>query len=135
MIYTQATWPSVTWPNFTFTEVKCSHTGLCDVDEEFMDLLQQVRLTYGKPMRVNSFYRHPTHPVEAAKTAPGAHTTGKAVDIGVGRGQAYVLLRLGIRHFDGVGIKQHGEGRFLHFDNVTPDDIPHIIRPTVWSYK
>ena len=99
-----------------------------------MDLLQELRLTYGKPMHVTSLYRHPTHPVEAKKDKPGTHTTGKAVDIAVGRGQAMQLIRIALPHVTGLGVKQHGKQRFLHFD-VLQDELEHVTRPMIWSYR
>jgi len=136
MIYTQATWPGVRWPNFTFSEAKCSHTGDCDVDPNFMDSVQALRDLYGKPMKVTSLYRSPSHPVEEKKEFPGTHTMGKAIDIGVGRGRAYRLLELALSEgFTGIGIKQHGSSRFLHLDMVQPGEAHHITRENLWSYQ
>jgi len=33
----------------------------------------------------------------------------------------------------GLGVKQHGDSRFIHLDTL--DSEPHRPRPTVWSYK
>jgi len=118
---------------FTTEEMACSHTGLEKMDSEFMSLLTELRVAYAKPMVVTSAYRDPTHPIEAKKKTPGAHATGKAVDIAVDRGDAWELLHLAMAMgFTGIGVQQKGGGRFLHLDTCTKDD--GMMRPTVWSY-
>lgn len=135
MIYTPDTWPT-DWPNFSWNEMKCSHTGICDLGEDMMCSLQDLRDTYGKPLKVTSGYRHPTHPVETRKALPGSHTTGKAVDLAVSRREAHEVLRLALwGGWTGIGIKQHGEGRFLHLDILEPGEVGHITRPALWSYS
>jgi uncharacterized protein YcbK (DUF882 family) len=83
-------------------------------------------------MTVTSGYRHPTHPIEAAKAAPGAHSTGRAVDIAVQGADAVRLIALAIAEgFTGIGVQQKGSGRFIHLDDLPSGAFP---RPTVWSY-
>lgn len=117
------------YPNFSRIEFACSHTGECDMDAEFMDALQELRNQFG-PMRITSGYRSPEHPFEARKSKPGTHSSGKAADIAVSRGDAVKLLRLAIMdgRFTGFGIQQKGEKRFIHLDSTTTN------RPTIWSY-
>ena len=67
--------------HFSKNELECSYTRDCFMDSSFLDILEEVRGRYGKPMRLSSAYRSPDHPVEAKKEKPGMHTTGKAVDI------------------------------------------------------
>lgn len=126
------------YPNFSRSEFACQHCGRAEMDEDFMWRLQDLREAYGKPMRVTSGYRCPQHPIESGKKSLGAHTTGRAVDIGVTRGDAYSLLRLAIRMgFTGIGVQQKGEGRFLHLDDITAKedfDGKKFPRPTIWSY-
>ena len=106
------------------------------MDEDFMRQLDLLRDAFG-PLVVTSGYRCPEHPLEVAKARPGAHATGKAVDIAVKREEAYRLLQIVFRsdvfrsdwNFTGVGINQKGSGRFIHLDTVSEG-----IRPTVWSY-
>lgn len=98
-----------------------------------MDMLTKLRVAYAKPMRVTSAYRHPTHPIEAKKPKGGTHTTGRAVDIAVDRGEAYELLGLALEiGFTGIGVQQKGNGRFLHLDNLESES--GFVRPTIWSY-
>ena len=97
---------------------------------EFMAKLQKLRETYGAPMKVTSGYRCPQHPIEAKKSAPGAHASGLACDIGVQGEEAHRLLGLALEAgFTGIGVQQKGAGRFLHLDTLESD-----LRPTVWSY-
>ena len=132
------TWES---PYFSKEEMRCQHTGLDGMDAEFMSQLTELRAAYAKPMVVTSAYRHPTHPIEAKKVEKhglgkgGSHTTGRAVDIAVDRGDAWELLHLALAMgFTGIGVQQKGNGRFLHIDNIQPDEFERFLRPTVWSY-
>ncbi len=122
------------YPNFTKEEFDCKHTGLNEMKPEFMDMLQKVRTAYGKPMIITSGYRDKTHPIEANKSRPGAHSTGQAADISVDRTNAYEVLKLALEiGFTGIGIQQKDSGRFLHLDNIEPDT-KDFLRPTIWSY-
>lgn len=117
------------YPNFAESELACKHTGKTGVTSGFMDKLQALRTAYGKPMKINSGFRHPTHPLEARKSTPGAHASGQAVDIAVGPGEdAYELVRLALVHgFTGIGVSQRaGQPRFVHLDTLP--------RKAVWSY-
>ena len=120
------------WPNFAESEFTCSHTGGCRMQAGFMDRLQRLRTMYGKPMRVTSGYRDPSHPIEIKKSRPGAHSSGRAVDIAVRGEDALRLIQLAIQcGFTGIGVQQKGEGRFIHLDDLSGPDWP---RPTIWSY-
>lgn len=114
---------------FTESEFACKHCGKCEMDQKFVDRLNKLRKAYGAPLKVSSGYRCTEHPVEARKgsAAPGMHTTGKAVDFAVERGDAYRLLMLALEMgFTGIGVQQKGAGRFIHLDDRDS--------PTVWSY-
>ena len=123
------------YDNFEKREFDCKRTGRNNMQHEFMVGLQQLRHEYGLPIVVNSGYRDPTHPVEAAKKlGPGVHTLGIAADIAVDRGNAYRLIYLAIKiGFTGIGVKQHGVVRFIHLDMA--ESTPYRIRPTIWSYR
>ena len=118
---------------FKESEFVCSHTGNVAMQQPFLDQLNVLRETYGKPLRITSGYRDPTHPIEAKKKTPGAHTTGQAVDLAVARGDAYNLLVIALNMgFTGMGIAQKGTGRFIHLDTLTTSSTHP--RPTIWSY-
>ena len=111
-------------------ELVCSHCGAEGIDMDFMQVIDEMRHTAGFAFPVTSAYRCPNHPAEAAKSAPGAHTTGLAIDIGVSRGRAFRVIELalsaGIKR---IGINQKGNGRFIHLDMC--DD---RLTPTIWTY-
>jgi zinc D-Ala-D-Ala carboxypeptidase len=122
------------WKYFTEDEVKCKHTGLCHMDDDFMTKLDIIREEVGVPFIVTSGYRDKTHPIEAKKTTPGAHASGKAVDILIRGKDALKLIEVALKHgITGLGVKQQGDSRFIHLDTL--DSEPHRPRPTVWSYK
>ncbi len=118
------------YPNFSESELRCSETGECRMQANFMQKLQALREAYGKPMAITSGYRAPQHSVEASKSAPGTHTRGLAVDIAVSGQDCYDLMKLAMEHgFTGIGVAQRGSGRFLHIDTYKGGP-----RPNVWSY-
>ena len=118
------------YPNFAESEFRCSETGECKMQADFMRRLQALREEYGKPMPVTSGYRSPQHSIEASKSAPGVHTRGIACDVAVSGREAYELLSLAPKHgFTGIGVAQKGSGRFLHLDTFKGGP-----RPNVWSY-
>lgn len=117
------------YPNFSEAEFRCKHTGDCFMHPEFLRKLQEVRYLFGKPMPVSSGYRAPSHPIEAEKSAPGEHTTGRAADIIVRGPDALRLIRLAIdAGFTRVGVNQKGDKRFIHLGD-SPD-----FPPGIWSY-
>lgn len=120
------------YPNFSASEFDCKHTGRNEMQPDFMAKLQKLRGLFGKPMVITSGYRDPSHPVEAKKDQPGAHSLGVAADIAVEREDAYKLLMLAFRvGFTGIGIQQKGTSRFIHLDCASEGRFP---RPTIWSY-
>lgn len=119
---------------FSRDELKCKHTGECEMDPDFMYKLDQLREFYGKPIYLSSAYRDISHPIEKAKAKPGSHTFGKAADIECARQEAHELLRviMDMGVFTGIGVQQKGSGRFIHIDTLTIDE--GFPRPTIWSY-
>lgn len=119
---------------FTEDEMRCQcGCGQAKMDHEFMQWLDALRDCYGSPIIISSGYRCKDHPIEAVKTKPGAHTTGKAADIGVDRTDAMQITKIALElGFTGVGIQQKGTGRFIHLDRCTAED--GFPRPTMWSY-
>ena len=118
------------YSNFSEKEFACTFTGRCFMNEYFMDKLQELRTAYGRPLIITSGFRDPKHPVEDAKSKPGVHTRGLAVDIACDGQEAYKILKLAINlGFKGIGIRQKGKGRFLHLDTYEQDP-----RPNIWSY-
>ena len=124
-------------PHFSQAEMTCRGTGKCEMDEEFMELLERIRMEYGKGMIVTSGFRAPrynqTISPKTGKTGP--HTTGRAADILVAGPDAYALMQIAQSlGATGIGISQRGDHakRFIHIDNLGADYAGP--RPFVWSY-
>lgn len=115
---------------FSHDELACQHCGEYHFDGEFLALLNNIREVYGKPMVVNSGYRCPEHPLERTKTATGAHSLGKAVDIRCSGADALELIKIAqMMGIQRIGVNQKGSTRFIHLDNA--NELPS---PAIWSY-
>lgn len=115
---------------FSEKELSCKHCGGYVFDEDFLDTLNSIRTACGFPLPVSSGYRCIYHPIEAEKPEPGAHCTGKAVDILVSGEKALTLIEYALAHgIKRIGINQKGNARFIHLDAA--DDFPS---PAIWSY-
>ena len=131
----QAMWHR--YPNFSKREFDCKATGNNEMDHDFMERLQKLRSAVGRPMRISSGYRDPSHPIEARKVIPGAHSTGKACDIACLGVDAYQIVALAHQFgFTGIGVQQKGDERFIHLDTLTPSEASElgVNRPWIWSY-
>lgn len=122
-------------PYFKRDEFACRHTGACNMTPEFMDKLLELRKVYGRPMTINSGYRHPTHPVEIAKARKGIlgeHSMGCAADIACSGGDTYDLIKYAIMlGFTRIGVSQRaGVGRYVHL-GIGGEGLP---APRIWSY-
>ena len=91
------------WKYFTEDELKCRHTGECNMDDDFMKVLEAIREECGFGFVITSAYRSPEHPIEAKKSRPGAHASGKAVDILVHMEQAFKVVEVALKH--GIKLK------------------------------
>lgn len=118
------------FPNFSREEFRCKHTGHEGMKEEFLEVLQNIRDDYGKPMRVTSGFRHPTHPVEARKQrSDGEHTRGMCADIACTSSRdRYELIVLALKHgINRIGIAKN----FVHLGMGGPGLPPRVI----WEYQ
>ena len=104
----------------------CCHR--CDLDHDFMIALDALREAVGFPLRINSGYR--CQQWDRQVGGAGVHPQGIAVDIPVAGEQAYNLVGAAmVMGFTGIGVRQHGLGRFVHLDMLDADH-----RPRIWSY-
>ena len=123
---------------FSDEEIRCSHchelpTG--DDFEDFLRLMNTLRELCGFPLVINSWFRCKDHPIEAAKpNGPGAHSTGLAADVRVRGGKAFRVIEesFNVGGFNGIGVNQKGDTRFIHLDSVSGK--PDAPRPWIWSY-
>ena len=119
-------WDPTLTPSFSVDEMRCKHTGRVDMDGDFMVMLQALRDRVGA-IKVNSGFRAPEHPIEAAKDSPGAHAYGLAADIRPLESGMYETLKAAFEiGFVGIAF----EGEFIHVDAGHP----HKHRPASWSY-
>ena len=124
------------YKNFSKAEFNCKHTGKNEMKPEFMELLQKLREEVGIPFVISSGFRDVTHPVEARKSAPGAHSKGIACDIQVmdGSTAGMLILHALILGFKGIGVAQDNRrnrtSRFIHLDIMDRG----VDYPVFWSY-
>jgi len=121
-------------PHFTTAELQCKcGCGMLPA-QDFMAKVETLRVRVGFPLPVTSAARCPKHNRAVSGTGDdGPHTTGRAIDFGISRQQAYIVMREALEMgFTGMGFQQKGNGRFLHLDDL--QDAPGQPRPTVWSY-
>jgi uncharacterized protein YcbK (DUF882 family) len=114
--------------HFKAAELRCRHCGREGVRRELLDVLEALRAKAG-PLKVNSAYRCPQHPVEARKPKPGFHARGLAADL--------VPLEMPLRAFydvvraepriKGIGV-DHGAG-YIHVD------VREVAAPVLWVYR
>lgn len=125
---------------FTDDELKCKCNNCKDknnanmMNDDFMQMMDNLREKCNFGLIVSSAYRCKLHNADVSSTGlNGPHTTGRAIDILIGRKNAYIVLKNALElGFTGIGIKQTGDTRFIHLDNLTQyDGFP---RPTLWSY-
>ena len=117
------------FPSFSEAELRCKHTGKCEMKPDFMRVLQAIRNEYGKPMTITSGYRHWTHPVEARKGhTTGEHTRGTCVDIACADGRTrFELVQIALKH----GITRIGIAKtFVHL-GIGGAGLP---APVIWDY-
>ena len=122
------------WPNFTKSELVCSHTGRENPNtlefSELMDDIQALREWADVPFNVTSAYRDPTHPIEARKQYLGMHTLA-AIDFQVPVEDCHRIVKKAFEMgFTGIGINLKGDSnkRFIHLDKRPRE------RARIWSY-
>lgn len=136
MIITHEKWDHNRWPNFGPGEFACTHTQKLQMEDFFLDFVQNIRNDLDGPLVISSGFRDATHPVEAGKERPGTgtHCLGIACDVVCEGGNALRILNHAYLNLvQGVGVQQAGKGRFLHLDLARPDT--NRPRPHLWSYR
>ena len=110
--------------NFKVKEFACHGTGCCDtvtIDTALVDILQNIRDHFGKPVNVNSGYRCAVHNKNVGGTSGSYHTKGKAADITV----VDVAPAEVAKYAESIGVKGIGlyetaaDGFFVHVDTRT----------------
>lgn len=115
------------WPHFTAKELACRCGCDAKMHPEFMETLERVRVCYGSPMVINSAVRCFDYNAKVGGAVESMHLKGRAVDVSISGADALDLIEAALAcGINGVGVKQHGQGRFLHLDDRA--------KPTIWSY-
>lgn len=117
------------YPNFKKSEFDCKATGENNMQHEFMEKLQKVRVEFGKPMKITSGFRSVKHPVEAKKThSNGEHTQGMCADVFCDNGaDRFRLIQIALKH----GITRIGiADSFLHL-GIGGKGLPNNV---IWHY-
>ena len=126
--------------NFSSDEMRCHcGCGSDDMDQDFMEILQNIREDMNRPLKISSGVRCANHNSQVSSTgSTGPHvpiTNGTmASDILIAGADALRLIDIARKHgISGVGISQRGNHakRFIHIDTLSDDKHP---RPTMWSY-
>ena len=111
---------------FKREEFNCTHTGNNEMDDTFLEKLDELREACGFPFVITSGYRDPSHPNEVNKENPGTPSEGIACDIRVKNGGE----RMNIVHqalkldFGGIGVAK----TFVHVDT-------RETTPVMWTYS
>lgn len=113
---------------FKREEFACKHCGACEMDHEFMMMLDAARDEAGVPFSINSGYRCDTYDAELG--GKGNHNQGKAADIAVisSRNRFKILAALLDTGFDRIGLGK----TFIHVDNL--DEAADKPTEVVWLY-
>lgn len=123
------------YPNFKYDELKCKHTGECNMHPDMMHILQSIRDELEKPIFISSGFRSSRHPLEQEKNKPGEHVYGMAVDIICHGAMAFEIIRLALgRNVKRIGVHQKGRHgcRFVHLGiaNRFSLEFPE----SIWTY-
>ena len=119
--------------NFSKSEMACRcGSGIYEMDEEFMRMLQELSNEMNGPLRFTSARKCDCHndAVFTAKNEKnGVHTLGQASDILIFGERAMLLFEKARQMgFIGIGLSQRGDHakRFVHLDTKP--------RKAFWSY-
>jgi len=111
--------------HFNLKEFNCTHTGKNEMNEVFLQRLDELREVCGIPFKITSGYRDKSHPAEVNKEKGGTHTKGIAADIYAPDG---ISKRTIIKYALDLGFRGIGVGKeFIHLD-------VRESYPVVWGY-
>ena len=118
--------------NFSQDECSCHcGCGLWKMNAGFMRKVQKLRDICGFALPINSGIRCESHNLAIKGHPTSAHLTGEGIDIRVDREKARIVIKNAIElGFEGVGIAQQGEGRFVHLDDKKRKN-----GKAVWTYS
>jgi uncharacterized protein YcbK (DUF882 family) len=118
------------YPNFSKKEFDCTHSGKNEMQDEFMQLLQELREELNFPLVITSGYRDKTHPIEARKThSNGEHTQGMCCDVRcLDGGTRFKIIKKALElGFTRIGVAK----TFLHL-GLGGKNLPNYV---IWDYQ
>ena len=99
-----------TYDEFDSPDRKGTGYNMCDT---IIEMLDQVREEYGKPIRISSGYRTEEANLKVGGVKNSSHLKGLAVDVKVKNSkERYELLNILTKYFYRIGIGQN----FIHID-------------------
>ena len=116
----------MTLKHFTREEFDCQVSGANNMEQAFLEKLDELRAHCGFPFVISSGYRHPTlHPIERKKDVPGTHAQGIAADIKItNAADRFSLVNNAVKlGFTGIGVASD----FIHVDT-------RGTTPVIWTY-
>ena len=110
--------------NFKASEFLCKGSGCCSdgkIDEKLVEILQQIRDHFGKPVHISSAYRCATWNKQVGGVSGSYHLYGQAADIKVEDTAPAEVARyaesIGVL---GIGLYEtDADGHFVHVDTRT----------------
>lgn len=117
-------WNKKVSAHFSVYEFACSDkSDTVLIDSELIEVLEQVRTHFGKPVKINSAYRTPAYNISIGGSSKSQHCLGLAADIRIAgvdpiqialyvASLPYFVNRGGIGYYSRVGLKDG----FVHVD-------------------
>ncbi|WP_347267881.1 D-Ala-D-Ala carboxypeptidase family metallohydrolase [Paracoccus sp. (in: a-proteobacteria)] len=103
------------WPNFSPAEIACRGTGKLLINEDALNRLQELRVTLGKPLIVNSAYRSPEHNKAVGGAKASMHLEARAFDISMANHDPETFIAAARKAgFKGIGT--YPRSNFIHID-------------------
>ena len=106
------------WVNLNSMKKSNESVNLVDLHDTMHSFISNLEVELGYEITVTSGYRSKDHPIESAKSRPGEHTTGLAIDVAsVGGTNTYDLVSAAIK----LGCKRIGINRNNNFVHLGLD--------------
>lgn len=105
--------------HFSADELRCPATGICQMEASLLIALEEFRELVGKPLKVLSGYRDPSHNAEVGGAERSQHTFGRAVDIALPKDLSITAAYRLAEQVDGFrngGIGLYPDEKFIHLD-------------------
>ena len=114
-------------PHFSVKEMSCPCCNVMGMENDVIKTIEEVRVKYGKPIRLTSAFRCPTHNQAVGGKNSSSHLAGLALDISCGSSkERYGLMRHLMQHFTRIGFGEN----FIHVDLDHVNKVPNVI----WDY-